>query len=281
MPSTTPTIVFLSAEDLDQLRVCIKSRGLQKKLSTMNNPHGATLMTVTLNPTQRLLSMFEGDARKKLQLYLNDPTPSATFTTIQSVPLKRDQRREVHNLIRQLSKGNLDSGLDNQTSRIDVFVRRTTSQYHKQESQRPRVPRQQNTQQQRTPTRASPYHNTNATRNGPRNKLATRGAAPRAAPSVPRTAEQQAKLDAWIETPAQIAAREETAAEARANRRNQPPTEFKSVDWVSLVDVTFKSTAKKTGLKLTPEELAQRAERRKKALPPHMRGTVSEAQKDE
>ncbi|CAD0084486.1 unnamed protein product [Aureobasidium vineae] len=281
MPSTTPTIVFLSAEDLDQLRVCIKSRGLQEKLSAMNNPHGATLMTVTLNTTQRLLSMFEGDARKKLQLYLNDPTPSATFTTIQSVPLRRDQRREVHNLIRQLSNSKLDSGLDNQTSRIDVFVRNTISQYHKQENQRPRVPRQQNTQQQRAPTRAFPYHNTNATRNAPRNKLATRGTAPRAAPSVPLTAEQQAKVDVWIETPAQIAAREEAAAEARAKRRNAPPTKFKSVDWVSLVDATFKSTAKETGPELTPEELAQRAERRKKALPPHMRGAAFQAQNDE
>ena len=57
MSSAAPTIITLSAEDLDQLRVCIKSRSLQEKLSAIKNPHGAILMTATPNPTQRPLDM--------------------------------------------------------------------------------------------------------------------------------------------------------------------------------------------------------------------------------
>jgi hypothetical protein len=223
MSSTAPTIIFLSAEDLDQLRVCIKSRALQQKLSAINNPHGATLMTVSLNPTQRLLSMFEGDAKEKLSLYLKDPTQSVNFCKIQSIPLKkRDERREVHNLVRQLSKGKLDSGLDNETSRINVFVRSSTTQYHKQENQRPRQP---NTQQQRVPVRASPYHNTKNDRNSAsRKKLATRGVAPRASPTV-----------SLAEAAQPTTQNEGTAAEARAERRDAPVPETEHIELHGLV----------------------------------------------
>jgi hypothetical protein len=272
MSSTAPTIVFLSAEDLDQIRVCIKSRTLQEKLSAVNNPHGATLMTVSLNPTQRLLSMFEGDAKEKLSLYIKDPTLSAKFGNIQSVPLKRDERREIHNLIRQLSKGKLDSGLDNETSRINVFVRSNTSQYHKQENQRPRAPRQQNTQQTRAPVRASPYRNTNNNRNAaPRNKLATRGAASRTPPTAPLTKVAQPTAQPQV-----------AAAEARAKRREAPSSETTHFELHNArVEQTYTCTAKTKEPELTPEEIAERAERRKNAVPPHMRGTASQSKKDE
>jgi hypothetical protein len=272
MSSTAPTIIFLSAEDLDQLCVCIKSRALQEKLSAVNNPHGATLMTVSLNPTQRLLSMFEGDAKEMLSLYIKDPTQCIKFSQIQSVPLKRDERREVHNLIRQLSKGKLDSGLDNETSRINVFVRSSTTKYHQQENQRPRLPRQQNTQQQRAPVRASSYRNANNNHNtASRNKLATRGVAPRASPKVP-----------LAEAAQPTAQTKGTAAEARAERRDAPVPETEHIELHrARVEQTYTFTGKKQEPELTPEEIAERAERRKNAVPPHMRGTASQSKKDE
>jgi hypothetical protein len=270
MSSTAPTIIFLSAEDLDQLRVCIKSRALQEKLSAVNNPHGATLMTVSLNPTQRLLSMFKGDAKEKLSLYFKDPSQSVSFSKIQSVPLKKpDERREAHNLIRQLSKGKLDSGLDNETSRINVFVKSSTTQYHKSKNQRPRQP---NTQQQCEPVRASPYRNTKNDRNAAsRKKLATRGVAPRASPTVP-----------LAEAAQPTAQKEGTAAEARAERRDAsvPETEHIELHRVR-IEQTCTFTSKKQEPELTPEEIAELAERRKNVVPPHMRGTVSQSKKDE
>jgi hypothetical protein len=273
MSSTAPTIIFLSAEDLDQLRVCIKSRALQEKLSAVNNPHGATLMTVSLNPTQRLLSMFEGDAKEKLSLHLKDPTQSVEFSKIQSIPLKkRDERREVHNLVRQLSKGKLDSGLDNETSRTIVYVRSSTTQDHKQEDPRPRLPRQPNTQQQRAPIRASPYRNTKNDRNtASRNKLATSGVAPRASPTVPLAEAGQS-----------TAQNGGAAAEVHAERRDAPVPETEHIELHrARIEQTYTFTGKKQEPELTPEEIAERAERTKNAVPPHMRGTVSQSKKDE
>jgi hypothetical protein len=273
MSSTAPTIIFLSAEDLDQLRVCIKSRALQEKLSAVNYPHGTTLMTVSLNPTQRLLSMFGGDAKEKLSLHLKNPTQSVNFSKIQSIPLKkRDERREVHNLIRQLSKGKLDSGPDNETSRINVYVRSSTTQYHKQENQRLRLPRQPNTQQQRAPVRASLYRNTKNDHNtASRNKLATRGVAPRASPTAPLAGTAQP-----------TAQNEGAAAEARAERRDAPVPETEHIELHrARVEQSYTFTGKQQEPELTPEEIAERAERRKNAVPPHIRGTASQSKKDE
>ncbi|KAG9964440.1 hypothetical protein KCU61_g2887, partial [Aureobasidium melanogenum] len=264
MSSTTPTIITLSAEDLDQLRVCIKSRSLQKKLSAIKNPHGAILMTASPNHTQRLLSMFEDDAKEKLSLYLKDPIQS--FTTVQSIPLlKRDERREAHNLIRQLSNDKLDSGLDNETSRINVFVRKIPSKqqenYH---------PRQQKAQQKRSHIRASPHSNTNGVhKTTPRNKPAARSLASRITPSTPLTAEQKDKLAKHMESAARVTAQKEAAA---AKRQHVKPFEFKTMDW-SHGEVTYKCTSKVVPEpELTPEELAEQAERRKNAVPPHKRG---------
>jgi hypothetical protein len=299
MSSAAPTIVFLSAEDLDQLRVCIKSRPLQEKLSALKNPHGATLMTATINPTQRLLSMFEGTAKEKLSLYLKDPTQSVNFNDIRSIPLKRDQRREVHNLIRQVSKDKLDSDLDNETSRINIFVRSTATQPHKQQNQ---GPRQQNPKQQRGPARATPYRNTNNNRNATsRNKLATRGvAAPRASPPAHLTVEQLAKKFAGKEKAAQPTVSKEAASaekvtrstahteaapvEAPAEHCDAPPVEGVTHHKLhnATVDETFKlRTPKNKKPELTAEEIAEREERRKNVVPPHMRGTASQSNMDE
>ena len=302
MSSAAPTIVFLSAEDLDQLRVCIKSRPLQEKLSALKNPHGATLMTATINPTQRLPSMFEGTAKEKLSLYLKDPTQSVNFNDIHSIPLKRGQRREVHNLIRQVSKDKLDSDLDNETSRINIFVRSTTTQPHKQQNQNPRFPRQQKTQQQRAPVRAIPYRNTNNNRNAnSRNKLATRGvAAPRASPPAHLTVEQLAKKFAGKEKAAQPTAQNEAASteqttqpttqteaavgEAHVECCDAPPVEGVTHHKLhnATVDETFKlRTPKNKKPELTAEEIAEREERRKNVVPPHMRGAASQGNMDE
>ncbi|KAG9830272.1 hypothetical protein KCU98_g13113, partial [Aureobasidium melanogenum] len=277
MSSAAPTIVTLSAEDLDQLRVCIKSRSLQEKLSAIKNPHGAILMTATPNPTQRLLSMFEDDAKEQLSLYFKDPTQP--FTTLQSIPfLKRDERREAHNLIRQISNDKLDSGFDNETSRINVFVRKTPSKH--QENQRPR---QQKAQQKRPPTKISPHSNTNGVhKTTPRNKSAARSLASRITPSTPLTAEQKAKLARHMESAAQVTAQNEAAAaEARAKRRPVKPCEFKTMDW-SHGKVTYKCTNKAVPEpELTPEEIAEQAERKRNAVPPHKRGAASQAKNDE
>ncbi|KAG9530811.1 hypothetical protein KCU93_g2432, partial [Aureobasidium melanogenum] len=273
MSSTAPTIITLSAEDLDQLRVCIKSRSLQDKLSAIKNPHGAILMTATPNPTQRLLSMFEDGAKEKLSLYLKDPTQP--FTTLQSIPLtKRDERREAHNLIRQLSNDKLDSGLDNETSRINVFVRETPSKH--QDNQRPR---QQKVQQKRPPTKASPHSNTNGVhKTTPRNKPAARSLASRITPSTPLTAEQKAKLARHMESAAQATTQKKAAA---AKRQPVKPCEFKRMDW-SHGEVIYKCTNPVVPEpELSPEEIAEQAERRKNAVPPHKRGAASQAKKDE
>lgn len=266
MSSAAPTIITLSAEDLEQLRVCIKSRSLQEKLSAINNPHGAILMTATPNPTQRLLSMFEDDAKEKLSLYIKDPTQP--FTTIQSVPLERNQRREAHNLIRQVSEDKLDSSLDSETSRINVFVRSPTSK--QQEKQRLR---QQKTQQKRPPNKASARSKTNGIQKAtPRNKPAARGLASRITPSTPLTAEQKAKLARYMQGDASV-------AEAPTKRR--PVTEFKTIDW-SHGEVKYKCTNKRVQEpELSPEEIAEQAERKKNAVPPHKRSAVSQTEKNE
>ncbi|KAK6002413.1 hypothetical protein QM012_002051 [Aureobasidium pullulans] len=274
MSSATSTIVSLTAEDLEQLRVCIKSRSLQEKLSAINNPYGAILMTATPNPIQRLLSMFDDDAKERLSFYLKDPTQP--FTTIQSIPLERSQRREAHNLIRQVSKDKLDSGLDNETSRIKVFVRNPSSK--QQENQRSR---QQKAQQKGPPTKASPHSKTNGIHKGtPHNKSAGRSLASRVSPSVPLTADQKAKLATYLESAAQVTAQNEAAAaEARTKRR--PVTEFKTMDW-SQGEVTFKCTNQRTQEpELSPEKIAEQAERKKNAVPPHKRGAASQAEKNE
>lgn len=266
MSSAAPTIIALSAEDLEQLRVCIKSRSLQEKLFAINNPHGAILMTANPNPTLRLLSMFEDDAKQKLSLYLKDSTQA--FTTIQSIPLERNQRREAHNLIRQVSEDKLDSGLDNETSRINVFVRSPTSK--QQEKQRPR---QQKAQQKRPPTKTSPRPKTNGIQKAtPRKQPAARSLASRITPSTPLTAEQKAKLAQYMQN-------EASAAEAPTKRR--PVTEFKTMDW-SHGGVKYKCTNKRVQEpELTPEELAEQAERKKNAVPPHKRGAASQTEKND
>lgn len=267
MSPAAPTIITLSAEDLEQLRVCIKSHPLQEKLSAINNPHGAILMTASPNPTQRLLSMFEDDAKEKLSLYLKDPT--RPFTRLQSIPLERNQRREAHNLIRQVSHDKLDSGLDNETFRINVFVRDPRSK--QQEKQRPL---QQKAQQKRPPPKASPRTNTNGIHKAkPRNKPATRSLASRITPSTPLTAEQKAKLATYMQT-------KTSAAQAPTKRRLV--TEFTKMDW-SQGEVTYKCTTKRVQEpELTPEEIAEQAERRKNAVPPHKSGAASfQAKKNE
>ncbi|THV73480.1 hypothetical protein D6D28_03235 [Aureobasidium pullulans] len=262
MASYTPTILFLSAQELEQICLFVKSASLAQKLSALNNPHGATLMTMGPDPAERLLSMFEGAAKETLSRHIKDPTQTSTFSLIQSIPLDRNQRREIHNLIRQLSKGTLDSGLDHKTSRINVYLRGTGSSYHKPETQRPRFP------QKIAPRTAGPRNV------APRNVVPRAGSpleassviAPRAAPSIILKAEQQQKLDAWNK-----AAAEQTALNlaARAEAIAAPPmTDFKEKDWVA--NETFKCTAKPQEEE-SAEVVAERAERKKNAVPPHMR----------
>ncbi|THY10173.1 hypothetical protein D6D01_09376 [Aureobasidium pullulans] len=265
MASYTPTILFLSAQELEQICLFVKSASLAQKLSALNNPHGATLMTMGPDPAERLLSMFEVAAKETLSRHIKGPTQTSTFPLIQSIPLDRNQRREIHNLIRQLSKGTLDSGLDHKTSRINVYLRGTGSSYHKPETQRPRFP------QNIAPRTAGPRNvapRNVASRNvAPRAGFATRSVvAPRAAPSIILNAEQQQKLDAWNK-----AATEQTALNqaARAEAMAAPPmTDFKEKDWVA--NETFKSTAKPQEEE-SAEVVAERAERKKNAVPPHMR----------
>lgn len=302
MSSAAPTIVFLSAEDLDKILVCIKSDALKEKLSAINNPHGATLTTASLNSTQRLLDMFEGDAKNLLSLYLKDQTQSINFNDIKSIPLKRGQRREAHNLIRQVSKDKLDSDLDNETSRINVFVRSTAIQNCKQEKQCPGQQKtrqksqqksqqktqqktQQKHQQNRAPVRAAPYKVIKNNRNAAfRNKLATRGvAASRAAPPTHMTVEQLAQKFAPKDQPTQTTAPTEaaqptaqneiTAAEASTTHVDTPPVETRTIELSNArVTETFKlRTPKNKEPELSAEEIAERAERRKNAVPPHMR----------
>ncbi|THZ85403.1 hypothetical protein D6C84_03345 [Aureobasidium pullulans] len=260
MASYTPTILFLSAQELEQICLFVKSASLAQKLSALNNPHGATLMTMGPDPAERLLSMFEGAAKETLSRHIKDPTQTSTFSLIQSIPLDRNQRREIHNLIRQLSKGTLDSGLDHKTSRINVYLRGTGSSYHKPETQRPRFP------QKIAPRTAGP-RNVIPRHVAPRTGFATRSViAPRAAPSIILKAEQQQKLDAWNK-----AAAEQTALNlaARAEAIAAPPmTDFKEKDWVA--NETFKCTAKPQEEE-SAEVVAERAERKKNAVPPHMR----------
>ncbi|KAH0368991.1 hypothetical protein KCU65_g3621, partial [Aureobasidium melanogenum] len=230
-------------------------------------------MTAAPNPTSRLLSMFEDDAKEKLSLYLKDPTQS--FTGIQSIPLtNRDQRREAHNLIRQVSKDKLDSGLDNETSRINVFVRKTPSK--QQETQRPR---QQKEKQKRTPAKATPHSNTNGIHKAtPRNKPAARSLASRITPSKPLTAEQKAKLAKHMESAAQVTAQKEAAA---ARPRPLEPFEFKTMDW-SQGEITYKYRAgSEKEPELTPEEISEQVERKRNAVPPHKRGATYQAKEDE
>ncbi|CAC9889241.1 hypothetical protein D6C90_10476 [Aureobasidium pullulans] len=265
MASYTPTILFLSAQELEQICLFVKSASLAQKLSALNNPHGATLMTMGPDPAERLLSMFEGAAKETLSRHIKDPTQTSTFSLIQSIPLDRNQRREIHNLIRQLSKGTLDSGLDHKTSRINVYLRGTGSSYHKPETQRPRFP------QKIAPRTAGPRNvaprNVTPHHVAPRAGFATRSViAPRAAPSIILKAEQQQKLDAWNK-----AAAEQTALNlaARAEAIAAPPmTDFKEKDWVA--NETFKCTAKPQEEE-SAEVVAERAERKKNAVPPHMR----------
>ena len=320
MSSASPTIVFLSAEDLDQLRVCIKSRTLKEKLSALKNPHGATLMTASLNPMQRLLSMFEGNAKEKLSLYLKDPTQSVNFNDIKSVPLKRGQRREVHNLIRQVSKDKLDSDLDNETSRINIFVRSTAPQPYKQ-NQGPRFPHKQNTQQQRAPVRTTPYRNTNNRNNASRPKLATRGVtAPRTSTSAPLTVEQLAKKFAPSKQAAQPATQQEaaqpstqndTAQSTAQNDAAQPTAQDTAIQPTAQNEAlvmeaqteardtsasgvkthelhnarvveTFKLRLPKNKVPdLSAEETAEREERRKNFDAPHLRGAATQDNADE
>ena len=285
MASYTPTILFLSAQELEQICLFVKSASLAQKLSALNNPHGATLMTMGPDPAERLLSMFEGAAKETLSRRIKDPTQTSTFSLIQSIPLDRNQRREIHNLIRQLSKGTLDSGLDHKTSRINVYLRGTGSSHHKPETQRPRFPQKiaPRTAGPRNvaPRTAGPHNiaprnvaprnvapRNVAPRNvAPRAGFATRSVvAPRAAPSIILKAEQQQKLDAWNK-----AAAEQTALNqaARAEAMAAPPmTDFKEKDWVA--NETFKCTAKPQEEE-SAEVVAERAERKKNAVPPHMR----------
>ncbi|TIA39578.1 hypothetical protein D6C79_07617 [Aureobasidium pullulans] len=284
MASYTPTILFLSAQELEQICLFVKSASLAQKLSALNNPHGATLMTMGPDPAERLLSMFEGAAKETLSRHIKDPTQTSTFSLIQSIPLDRNQRREIHNLIRQLSKGTLDSGLDHKTSRINVYLRGTGSSYHKPETQRPRFPQKiaprttgpRNVAPRNVAPRAGfATRSVVAPRAGfatrsvvaPRAGFATRSViAPRAAPSIILKAEQQQKLDAWNK-----AAAEQTALNlaARAEAIAAPPmTDFKEKDWVA--NETFKCTAKPQEEE-SAEVVAERAERKKNAVPPHMR----------
>jgi len=315
MSSAAPTIVFLTAEDLEKMLVCIKSDTLKEKLSAINNPHGATLTTASLNSTQRLLDMFEGDAQKLLSLYLKDPTQSVNVNDIKSIPLKRGQRREVHNLIRQVSKDKLDSDLDSETSRIQVFVRNTAIQNHKQEKQRQQKPQQkpqqkaqqntqQNTQQNRPSARAAPYRNTKNNRKAAsRNKLATRGvAATRTPASTHMTVEQLAQKFApkdqstqsttqneATQTPAsnettQPSAQTEAApVEAHPEHVDAPPVEFRTIELHNArIHETFKlRVPKNVEPELSAEEIAERAEARKNVVPPHMRGAASEIQEED
>lgn len=296
MSSAAPTIVLLSAEDLEQVRACIKSDALKKKLSAVNYPHGATLMTASVNPTQRLLSMFEDNAKILLSLYLKDPTQPVNFNDIKSIPLKRGQRREAHNLIRHVSNDKLDSDLDNETSRINVFVRSTTIQTHKQEK---KCPRQQKTQQKtqqkpegnRAPVRAAPYKNTKNNRKAAsRKSLATRGvAAPRTPPPVHMTVEQlaqkfgpkdQVAQNEPSQTTAPIEASQPIAqTEAFAEHVDTPPVKFRTIELSNArVNETFKlRTLKNKEPELSAEEIAERAELRKNTVPPHMRVAESES----
>lgn len=296
MSSAPPTIVLLSAEDLDQVRACIKSDALRKKLSAVNYPHGATLMTAALNPTQRLLSMFEDNAKLLLSLYLKDPSQPVNFNDIKSIPLKRGQRREAHNLIRQVSKDRLDSDLDNETSRINVFVRSTVIQNSQQEKQRPgkqktQQNKQQKTQEQRAPVRAAPYKNTKNNRKAAsRKSLATRGvAAPRAPPPAHMTVQQLAQKfapkdqsapsTASNEAAQPTAHNETAAAEVFTEHVDTPPVEFRTIELSNArVTETFKlRTPKNKDPELSAEEVAERAERRKNVVPPHMRIAESES----
>ncbi|KAH0347160.1 hypothetical protein KCU81_g3696, partial [Aureobasidium melanogenum] len=272
MSSAAPTIITLSPEDLEQVRVCIKSRALQEKLSAIKNPHGAILMTAAPNPTSRLLSMFEDDAKEKLSSYLKDPTQP--FTTLQSMPLtNRDQRREAHNLIRQVSNDKLDSGLDNETCRINVFVRNIPSK--QQENQRPR---QQKAQKKRTPAKAASNSNANGIHKAtPRNKPAARSLASRITPSKPLTTEQKAKLAKHMQSAAQVTAQREAAAKPHPVK----PFEFKKMDW-SQGEITYKYRAgTEKEPELTSEEIDEQAERKRNAVPPHRRGAASQAREDE
>ncbi|KAI5245411.1 cytochrome P450 [Aureobasidium subglaciale] len=241
MSSITPTIVFLSAEDLEQMLVCIKSPALSKKLSAINNPSGAVLITADPKAADRLLAVFEGDAKDMLSRYIKNPDQVSKFTPIKSVALERDQRREIHQLVRQFSKGKLDSGLDNKTSRIEVFLRGSASEYHKQESQDTSHPRQQGPKQQRGPARPSPYLKNNKTHPATnRAALATRGVAPRTAPSVTLTPEQKARTAVWLKEADQLEADNKAAwAKVAADARNAPAFEFKSADY-SGIEVSFK-----------------------------------------
>ncbi|KAG9952955.1 hypothetical protein KCU85_g1667, partial [Aureobasidium melanogenum] len=273
MSSAAPTIITLSPEDLEQLRVCIKSRSLQEKLSAIKNPHGAVLMTAAPNPSSRLLSMFEDDAKEKLSLYLKDSTQS--FTTLQSMPLtNREQRREAHNLIRQVSNDKLDSGLDIESSRINVFVRNVPSK--QQENQ---CPRQQKAQQKRTPAKAASHSNPNGIHKAtPRNKPAARSLASRITPSRPLTAEQKAKLAKHMQSAAQVTAQKEAAA---VKSRRAKPFEFKTMDW-SQGEITYKYRAgSEKDPDLAPEEIVEQVERKRNAIPPHKRGAASQAKEVE
>ncbi|KAH0289639.1 hypothetical protein M436DRAFT_85215 [Aureobasidium namibiae CBS 147.97] len=319
MSSAAPTIVFLTAEDLEKMLVCIKSDTLKEKLSAINNPHGATLTTASLNSTQRLLDVFEGDAKKLLSLYLKDPTQSVNFNDIKSIPLKRGQRREVHNLIRQVSKDKLDSDLDSETSRIQVFVRNTAIQNHNQEKQRQHKPQQkpqqkaqqkaqqntqQNTQQNRPSARAAPYRNTKNNRKAAsRNKLATRGvAATRTPASIHMTVEQLAQKFASKEQSTQSTTQSESTQTPAPNETTQPTAEteaapveahpehvdaplveFRTIELHNArVHETFKlRVPKNKEPELSAEEIAERAEARKNVVPPHMRGAASEIQEED
>jgi hypothetical protein len=174
----------------------------------------------------------------------------------------------------------------------------TATQPHKQQNQ---GPRQQNTKQQRGPARATPYRNTNNRNAASRNKLATRGvAAPRAAPSTHLTVEQLAKKFAGKEKATQPTVSNEAASteqiaqsttqneavsvEAHAERCDAPPVEGVTHHKIrnANIEETFKYRAPKNKKpELTTEEIAEREERRKNVVPPHMRGAASQGNMDE
>jgi hypothetical protein len=278
MSQTGSNIILLTAMDLAQLSVRITCPVLSQKLSAIKNSCGVTFMTVDANPIRHLLSLFEDGAKETLSRCIKEPAHLSNLTAIYTKPLERKDRKQVHDLIRQLFKGKVDSIVDNDTRRIKVFLKGTEStQYHQKSENQPLRTSQQATQQRRAPFKSNSLgNNTAAHKPSLRTTRTTRTAqtsAVRPPPSAPSTAEHQAKLAAWNES----AAKETARIEAEGARRvAAPPVVSKPVEFNG--DVTYKIRKSKDAVVASDNK--QDGRPKKDFVPPHRRINIPETKND-
>lgn len=297
MRFTDSKVVYLSAQDLEQLRVCVKNPpSLSTKLSALTNPSGVTILTGTSDPFKRLLALFEGAAQQQLQGFLNEPDKLTSFATIQSSPVERKERKEIHHLIRELSKGKLDSATTHSSARISVFLKGSASiRYHNTQTRPFQTRQSRNTQPQQRPQPRGRF----MTPSSVRKPVATRVALSPAVPTPERQAgppstavpttdsqaigpstapvkdEREKKLAAWGDWTVKENDRREAIRSAAA----APPTETKPARWA--IDEDFKLTKKYEGVQESTKSIREvgavvSAEEKfkKNAVAPHRRAAA-------